>query len=977
MPLFNETDITPSAIKYQGTTESESPEIQELKTTEDADKPKWIETARAFFKLHDPIFNIFRKTIDPEYPNERTDLNYDSLDDIHGYEEHADRFIDSNNWQNTELIKQRIDWEREQQAILDKSPTWAKITGGLAAAIADPLILIPGIGQLTAISKVGKIAQGIGQGAAIGTAIGVTRESILQATQETRELSDSAIAVLAEGALGGLLGGLVGGLSRGTRQGATEVLGDALKGTQKPVDIDNGSVGAAQTATGEGDKLAKINEGLTRILTGPDALKPPSVRGLLSESGVVRAFTNKTFLHNYLTKKNMQGIATENVAEKLINRDMAQLKRIMEEADGLYLKYTGKSRLSAAFGPGKGKIKLDEFEARVSKALNDEKYKDVIPEVNEAAKLHRTLMDKQALGMKEVRIFKDLDVKAMRNYLSRIFDLNTLQKPSVQQNFVRDFGARLRTHKKDGTLRPQKISQERAEDLAANILDKIRREQDEYNAFATFSEQTISTGKFTKSRSLQVPYELVEPYVLKNTRDIVSNYVYRSSAMIHSQRAIQDLGFENFAELKNAIKLEKRQAIAGKSDKQAEKIAKKFDKAEEDAELIYRSITNNLSKPGKADRFFQTLRNYQFMRLLGGVTISSLPELMMAPFRLGFINTLRDGWLPAIRSFKTAKMAKDQLRDLDVGFESGQDSILRMMADNTDPTGRPKNAWDRSWDAAGNFFAHATGIQWWTSSLRRMTGQVAAAGLIRKIQSGKITQKEMAEMASIGIDKSRIPALKKQIDKYAEEVNGSYMMNLHLWDDEGAKKAMSDAVQTQVESSILKPGKGDLPFAVQSSQAIKMLFQFKAFMSGATGKITISGLQRRDARALQGLFALIFMGMMTAVIKDKMAGRETSDDPVELLIDGISRSGVAGLIGTTAIDIGLNLWNDKTRRFGGNLASALLGPSVSQAFQAEDLLGRLTTGRLTDKEIKAALQMLPFANLFYIKAATDQVFKEK
>lgn len=140
---------------------------------------------------------------------------------------------------------------------------------------------------------------------------------------------------------------------------------------------------------------------------------------------------------------------------------------------------------------------------------------------------------------------------------------------------------------------------------------------------------------------------------------------------------------------------------------------------------------------------------------------------------------------------------------------------------------------------------------------------------------------------------------------------------------------------------------------------------FKSFMSTATNKIALSGLARRDAEVLQGIVALMSMGASVYVLKEKLAGREPDLSFDNLVLQGLTRSGVAGLMVDSALT--LSPWTDGASRYAsGNLLSVFGGPTPTFLQNAY----RSTVQAANPEEdfnAKQALRLLPMQNLFYLR----------
>lgn len=986
MPIIDEDvllGITTSGV----TTNIPEPKAPE---SDQEERPGFIETAKAFTATENPLFGAAKSLgiglpdvsdeFDPDFsPIEKLRSERPELSD------YASNFIEVKNEQQYNRKLFNIEDELKQKEIFQKSSTLTKLSSGLAASIVDPLILIPAVGTISKASAAGRAVQGASQGIALGAAAGTVREGLLQATQETRTAEESITNIIAESALGGILGAGVGALSAPARGATQKVFAKALDGDDIPININSDntlSVGAAETASELDDLgLAHINEKLAKVISGPEALRPPELRAALSPSESVRKIGEVFYNSNFIRNKNVEGISSGPKAQNAIFRREQGIIKTLKDADNLYLNYAGTTQLRAAFGAPKGKISHQDFSKRVWQNMTDANRIDEIAEVNKAAQVLRADMDKMAKELQQAKLLpEDIDPVVMRNYMSRVYNTDALMAPAARQRFVSKVSNWIRTHNKDGSLRKVIMDQDVADDEALKILDKIRGETDQQIAMSSISEGFVSKGKFLKERQLLIPDKEIAEFLDTDSLRLFKNYMTRASKLLETQKALENSGFESIQDVIKQIREESNRAAKGLGDDAVEamNIGKKFKSEEDLANMMYRSMLGQLRKPGKGDRWAEGLLNYQFVRLLGGVTISSFPEAVMVPFRQGFFKTFRDGYLPMLRDFKNAKLSKDQLNDLTGALEFEQANVLRALGgiDDLDNLGRGKSKWEGYMDALTKGFTKASFIGHWTSMHRRIAAQVSASDLTRTIRRGP-QGRDIERLAALGISKSDYARIDAQIQKHVQSYKGSYAINPHLWDDAEALEIFQSAIQTEIESAILKPGVESLPFFVQQNQWVKVMFQFKSFMSAATSKIAISGIQRRDKKVLTGAMGLITMGMLSSMAHDMVAGREIKENPEELLLDGISRSGILGLLMTTVLDTGKTFYSEKTNRFGGKFVSSnILGPSAGQIEELTRALQRVTDGDVTEKDIKALLRNIPFNNLFYIKALTDRVFSE-
>jgi hypothetical protein len=146
-------------------------------------------------------------------PMSSFDPSYDPFKNITGYEDYAREFVAANDDDDVMHVKSRIDAERKRTELLNDAGGLGWVAA-LSAGLLDPINLIPVGGGAFAVartsatlSRMARAAQGAGR---LGVAAGIgqaAQEAGLQATQITRPISESVIAVGGATPLGGLRGG--------------------------------------------------------------------------------------------------------------------------------------------------------------------------------------------------------------------------------------------------------------------------------------------------------------------------------------------------------------------------------------------------------------------------------------------------------------------------------------------------------------------------------------------------------------------------------------------------------------------------------------------------------------------------------------------------------------------------------------------------------------------------------------------------
>ena len=748
-----------------------------------------------------------------------------------------------------------------------------------------------------------------------------------------------------------------------------------------PLSIDR-SAGAMEVKdmSAENLGLAHLNENLAAFISGPEFLRAPEVRAILSKSGSVKKLGAVFYDSNFIRKGNAEGIAYKYNAEKEIFRNHQHDIATIKQVDELYTKYTGHGQILSTLEltRGKDKVSYREFSRRLFSNLTDENRIDDIPEINQATKPIRTAMDNRVKELMEADILKsDIDPKFMRNYMSRSFNHDVLSQPAKQEKLTTIVSDWLESHNWDATPRTVKLEGNEAERMAGEYVDSIRGETDSAVAMQGIMENFISKGKFLKERHLLIPDNLIQEFLNDDAISGFNSYMTRTSKLLAAQKSLKEAGFDSIQDAQKAIRDDANKVLVGLTDEaEIAKVAREFKDQEKLALQMYRSVLGQLRKPSWLDKASYAAMNYQYQRLGGGMLLSSLQEVFMPIFRKGVIPTLRDGWLPYVRDFNATKLAKHEWQDVAGTLELQNSGLLRSVSGLEDDQLilKDMSKFDIVNQGLTKLMGKASGLADWTDFGAGNAVRITSAGLTRKLLKG-VKDSDIEMLASQGLSKDMIPRVTAQLKQFSKKLHGSYISNFNLWTDKEALMVFKNAVQTDTTSIMIRPGLGTQPFFVQESNVARVLWQFKSFSQAATSKITISGLQRRDASVLSGVVMLTLAGGFIKMAKDKIAGRDTDYDIETFLANGLSQSGLMGLWMTSALDLGRGLLDPVKRRYEGqNLAGTAMGPSVSQLYQVGDVLGRVSDGNLSDKDIKAGAKMIPFNNLFYMNLLMDKVY---
>lgn len=434
--------------------------------------------------------------------------------------------------------------------------------------------------------------------------------------------------------------------------------------------------------------------------------------------------------------------------------------------------------------------------------------------------------------------------------------------------------------------------------------------------------------------------------------------------------------------------------------RQAAATAKRRDRAVQDVMLIRDRILNVAgvtSDPAHfAFRADRAMRRLNFLRFMGGVTISSIPDLGMPIFVNGlapWYRSMRFVLRDPLHAFARA-MDKEELVRMVAALETVGGALatrhqrLGDIWDNAQSVGRV----ERGLEVASHAFERLSGINYWNAYNKAFASMVASDRILRDsiaIAEGRaISRKSVENLAIAGIDRQRAVAIAEQFRIHGQVEDGLHFGRSQLWKgDVETQRAYQNAVISDVRRTIITPSAGELP-TFMSIPIVRLLGQFRSFAFSATDKILVSGLQRADAAVVTGTMAAVTWGLMTGVLKAQIAGREFPwDKPQIALFEAVDRSGVLGMVTdvnniverVSRGQIGANpfLGADETasRYRGRNLFDAVAGPTVGTI---EDLLQLpaplFEAGGLTQTDVRRLRRLLPFQNLFYLRGILDRAF---
>lgn len=904
----------------------------------------------------------------------------------------------------------------------------------MAAGIASPLTFLSVGGVALNTYRTGK---SILSGAAVTSAVvGVDtaiEEAALHSQQLTRTFGESAINVSAGVFLGGILGGGAASLSKyGIDQQQIAELEDVLNVEPKIAAGINPAINAETAPIGESIGAAKT--------FGDQQVK-----------GKFAKFVTKALGFDPLSRTiTSDNPFTRQIAVRLAENPIEMDGQVLQAAESLAQLHSGKyatalqenAQFFNAYKKGKGKLNKREFNKAIATAIR--KGDSDIPEIKAASdmwrkKLYDPLKDEMVA---QKLLPEDVDVATANNYLNRVWDKDkiTANRPEFitkvsnwladkdtklfdeSQSILDDLAGdsveiKLANLKKqiDKASGKEKIRLEKQQTLInkAEFKNRLDMENQDYRQIAGEIATRIQgspdgrlpydwklgDGKKEginskgiagtslrgplRNRVFQIDDELIEEFLENDIEVLGARYVQNIAGDLELMRAFDDVNMDRqIKEIRDWW--DKELDNPNLTLKQSKKMTKQKEQDEIDIAGMRDRIRGvyGFQADNIWSRMGRSARDLNYLRLLGGVTISSLPDVARVVMAEGFVNTFSKGLIPLISNSKTTKLAQEELRRYDVGtdvLKSGKSEIIADVADYA----QGGTIVERGLRAGVNQFGKFNLLDYWTAGMKQLHAVTMQTSIFDSLSKGKYDKR----LARLGIDEETSKRMWQQVKKHGTKTDGIWLTNAKNWDEPNLEVIWGAAVRKESDRVIIIPGQEKPLF--MSSEMGKTIGQFRSFIFSATQRIVIPAIQRQDQNTLGGVASLIGMGMFSYYLKQTIAGRPISEDPSVWAMEGIERSGIAGILGeiNTTVEkisgnslglrplLGVNEFASKqvSRTVSESLLGPTLGSLLSTTVAATNAI--TSSGEMTESDIRTLRRLIPLQNLFYLRSAFNAAEK--
>lgn len=523
--------------------------------------------------------------------------------------------------------------------------------------------------------------------------------------------------------------------------------------------------------------------------------------------------------------------------------------------------------------------------------------------------------------------------------------------------------------------------------LAEEIAVRIEGTPDgrlpyDYQVGTTSTGASTNAGKagVFKKRSFDIPDNLVEDFLENDIEELAQRYVRKTAPDIELTKEFGDL---ELTSIKKDIANDYDKLIAeAKTDKERLKLGKRRDRDISDLAAMrdrIRGVHNIADSNNPWVRAVRVARDLNYMRLLGGVVAASIPDVARIVASEGIVRTFKDGLLPLATNLKTFKVAATEAKGYGVGIDALIGGRAEILADIGDFS-KGGTAFERGVRTAAQKFSSINLMNHWTSGVKQLHAVVTQTRLIDELTKGKYDPR----LSQLGIDENTAQSIASQMKKHSRSVDGVKIANADAWENQELAGIWRAAIRNESDRVVIVPGQEKPLF--MSTEMGKTIFQFKTFMLSATQRIMIGGLQGRDAHFMQGMLGLVSLGMMSYAFKQWDAGREITDDPAALVVEGIDRSGMLGILmemNNTLEKISSNNYGMRpilgvsapaSRYASRSVAESAVGPTFGLINDVVKAANGLSSGQdWTEADTRTLRRLIPGQNLSIMRQGFDQI----
>lgn len=951
-------------VPYESVLGSRGATLGQFADVSDPEGPAALDLAEAAFRQN----NIAAGGYDPGLPGQvgieksitgaisrfAADLgdaeeDFDPLtdDNLSGYEQFADRFIGSASSKESSRIKFRIDAERKDQELIARAGG-AGLAASIAAGIVDPItlasMLVPAAGAAGASSRGARILSSVGRTAALDAG----QEAFLQNQQELRTAGQSIINIGAGTLLSGAFGALATRVPKKEFDATIAAAKAHTAGLNEGVESTAGAARAGFGTTLDDETVAKGGEALLKTMGKIN----PLARVMQASSKRARILMQELADVPFLLKKHLKGVESPQSAEGAIKVAQADVYRLIKETDAGW-------KAHKASG---GAMKRDEFSEAVASALRrgDE---SADPAVAKAAQQYRRYFDQSLADLKKSGLLpEDTVAKFSKSYLPRVYDHQKIRANRMGlEETLRDWFGR------QSDVLPEEVNA-----AVADVIDTINGN---FRQHAQIEPGFVGTKGALKERTLAVPDEVLEPWLINNVEKIFEGYVRTVQPQLVLKKKFGDLDMrQQMQDVRDEYVAMREKAS---SNEAKAKIDDEMKATLDDIQAVRDLHLGKFGTPANPDSFLvragRVARTWNYARSLGGQLMSSFPDAGRVMARHGLVKT---GKMIArlVSDSGLRNLSKEQAHKVGTALEY----VLNTRADTLGDIGNEMlgSRIDRFLRRESNRFSRLTGMASWNSALKTLAVALEQDAIVAAAKGGKLSKFQKGQLANLGMGERMLERVRKQITDHAVDIDGLFRANAETWTDTEAARAFEQALLKSADQVVLTKGVADTPLFM-AKEIGKTLLQFKSFGMASVNRMLIpmsQGVAHGDLATVNGGIMMLAIGAMANAARDWAAGFTPQTDPARVAVEAFDRAGFTGFMAEPYDAMAKMTGLPSIGRFKStSLAEQILGPAIGGAIDAAITTEKvLTESGEFDPQVSASdvyrfRKLIPYQNLFYLR----------
>lgn len=484
----------------------------------------------------------------------------------------------------------------------------------------------------------------------------------------------------------------------------------------------------------------------------------------------------------------------------------------------------------------------------------------------------------------------------------------------------------------------------------------------------------------TRARVLDVPDEVIEPWLQSNAQDVMAQY-FRS--MVPDLEIIKKFGDLEMTKVQEKINAEAARLMEqADSPKARNRIKKERDENLRDLLAMRDRMRGVYGVPADPRSGWiqgaRTVRTLSYMGFLGGMTISAIPDVANVIGRAG-ISAAFGGSFTAITDPKRLALAAKDMAEIGAAADWHLNSRSIAMGDMFDPYGGGTRL-EKGLAKGAAVFSQATGMVAWNVGWKSVGGAMVASKMSKaaeRMAAGTASKNDMAALAANGIDRLWAERISNQIAQHGDKQGTLWLPRGQNWDDREAFDVFRQAMNREFDVMIVTPGQ-DLPLSF-SKETGKFFLQFKSFAFSAHHRILLAGIQRADADVLAQVVGAMALGGLVSNIKAFQAGDEPKEGAA-FWEDALDRSGLGGwlmepyaLAGALTNGMTTISGEEVSRYKSRSAAQGMLGPGVDMAVGMFEGAAAYGAGDASYRDVRKLMRPIPGNNLVWMTGLTRQI----